>query len=266
MKVAVVTPYHRESIALLEQCYRSVAAQYYPCRHVMVADGFPNPAVDGWPVLHLKLPAAHGDGGSAGRYAGAVAAIEAGAEAIAFLDADNWLQPDHIATLVVLALHENADLATAGRSLHRLDGSLLGIDEQKTGFVDTSCMLLRQPIFPLIEVWNAIPVSLWGICDRIFSMALRERAARRVHSRRPTVCYRTGFAIHYRQCGEAPPFSLGEKEAPLRRGAALWDSLPIAGRRRIVYAGDPSRDLPPPWPEDRPEAPPAYRLNFNWVK
>ncbi|MGB8840959.1 MAG: glycosyltransferase [Aliidongia sp.] len=265
MKVAVVTPYYRESTAILAECHLSVQVQSHSCRHYLVADGFPNPTVRTWPVTHLELPTAHGDGGSAARYAGAMAAIADGADAVAFLDADNWFQPDHIATMVAVTTEAGADIGTAHRTLHRPDGTLLGIDNRDsigTHFADTSCLFVRRAAFDLIEVWRAMPASLGPICDVIVSLAHAQRSAKLVHSPKPTVCYRTTYAPHFQRHGEAPPAGLGDKMLPIHVARAVWNSLPLADRRRIVLAGDPTCDLAPPWPEDRPDQPPAYRRNL----
>ena len=62
MKVAVVTPYYRESDAVLKVCLDSVRDQSHKdCRHFLVSDGFPNPLVDAYDTTHIKLPAGHGD-------------------------------------------------------------------------------------------------------------------------------------------------------------------------------------------------------------
>jgi hypothetical protein len=228
MKIAVVTPYYKEPIETLAQCHGSVAAQTHPCLHVMVADRFPNPAVRDWPVVHLELPPGDEDGRNTARYAGALAAIAEGAEAIAFLDADNWFRPDHIATMVALTREAGADIGTAQRALHRLDGSFLGLDtEDSVGgeFADTNCLFIRKPAFGTLEVWGAMPPALWSIDDRIFSLALKQRVATHAHSAVPTVSYRTGYPTHYRQFGEAPPSGLADKITPASFGTACrWPS------------------------------------------
>src|SRR4029453_5901166 len=55
-RIAVLTPYFQESLSLLERCHRSVRQQTVSCEHIMVADGFPRPELDSWPVRHIKLP------------------------------------------------------------------------------------------------------------------------------------------------------------------------------------------------------------------
>ncbi|MEI9963395.1 MAG: glycosyltransferase [Caulobacteraceae bacterium] len=110
LRVAVVTPYFKEPLELLRQCHLSVARQTYPCLHVMVADGFPQAALDGWQIDHLTLPRPHGDIGSTPRLVGCYHAIGLGFDAVAFLDADNWYREDHVETLV--RLHERTGAAS----------------------------------------------------------------------------------------------------------------------------------------------------------
>ena len=39
MKPAVITPYHQESLKILERCHHSVRAQLTDATHILVADG-----------------------------------------------------------------------------------------------------------------------------------------------------------------------------------------------------------------------------------
>ena len=77
---AVITPYYKESLAVLERCHRSCQEQQgdWPLRHVMVADGHPRPELAGWNVDHIVLPQAHGDNGNTPRCLGAISAINQG--------------------------------------------------------------------------------------------------------------------------------------------------------------------------------------------
>ena len=63
---AVITPYFLEPLEVLERCHRSCKNQDgdWPLRHVMVADGHPQAAIDTWDVDHITLPRAHGDNGN----------------------------------------------------------------------------------------------------------------------------------------------------------------------------------------------------------
>ncbi len=63
LKVAVVTAYAREDLALLRRAHDSVLGQTYPCRHLMVADGFPRAEVAQWDAEHRVLETPHRDYG-----------------------------------------------------------------------------------------------------------------------------------------------------------------------------------------------------------
>ncbi len=162
MKVAVITPYYRESLAWLRQCHESVLAQTHPCRHFMVADGFANEAVAGWDLSHTVLPRAHADYGNTPRAVGALQAHTEGYDAVAFLDADNWFYPEHIAAMVRLHQETGAVVCTATRTLHRLDGSLMFVDRESDGdkHADTNCMFFTRALFKLLPLWVMMPIQM----------------------------------------------------------------------------------------------------------
>lgn len=193
MRVAVITPYHMEDIETLRQCQASVAAQTYPCSHFMVADGFPKPEVEAWPVQHVVLPNAHGIGGDLPRCVGSILALKQGFDAITYLDADNWYVPDHIELLVTLQRASIADVCIALRSMHRVDGTAMPLADPPSHdrYYDTSCILLTRPAFPVVFVWAMIPPQAGVIDDRIVSLAIRKHRFRIAKTDRPTVAYRT---------------------------------------------------------------------------
>jgi glycosyltransferase involved in cell wall biosynthesis len=207
MRVAVITPYHREVRSYLEACHRSVSEQTHDCRHVMVADGNPDPVAMNWDADHIVLPYPHDDIGSTPRAIGALHAIGAGFDAVAFLDADNWYAPDHIAALAGLHYETGAAILTASRHLCRLDGSVMATCPHSNGedFVDTSCMMLMRPAFHLASKWALLPPYAHLIGDRIMLHYMKESGLPRVHLSRPTVFYRCGKAGIYRDLGEPIP-------------------------------------------------------------
>jgi cellulose synthase/poly-beta-1,6-N-acetylglucosamine synthase-like glycosyltransferase len=103
MKVAVITPYYKESRAWLERCLDSVAAQSHPCTHIVVADGHPQDWIDERPVRHLRLDRPHADYGDTPRALGGLMAANEGFDAICFLDADNWYGRHHVLSCLRLA-------------------------------------------------------------------------------------------------------------------------------------------------------------------
>jgi hypothetical protein len=207
MKIAVVTPYYREDLSILEHCHRSVATQSVACTHVMVADGFPSDEVARWPVEHITLPQPHHDVGSAARTVGSFHAIGLGFDGIAFLDADNWYGQEHLASLLALHRETGASFLTSSRLLCRLDGSVMGPCPTTDGvrFVDTSSMLLMRPAFGLISNWCMVPDYAHIVADRVFLYLARSTGVAMAHSGQPTVSYRCGKAGIYEDFSETPP-------------------------------------------------------------
>jgi glycosyltransferase involved in cell wall biosynthesis len=112
-RIFIVTPYFQEPIEWLRTCHESVLKQAVPCRHVLIADGNPQPEIDDWDVHHIKLPVNAGDAGNTPRAIGGLFAQGQKADALAYLDADNWYTEDHISEMVEAVRSSGADIATA---------------------------------------------------------------------------------------------------------------------------------------------------------
>ena len=181
--------------------------QSYPCTHIMVADGHPNPLVERLNVQHIRSAQAHGDYGDTPRAIGSLSAIGQGFDAIAYLDADNWYKPNHIESLVALQRESGADVCTSVREFRRLDGSLLGVCPFSDGdlFVDVSCFFLTRKAFPVAVHWAFIPPQLHCIDDRVILLRIKELGLTRAHSWRATLCYRGSAHFEYNLFGEEPP-------------------------------------------------------------
>ncbi len=235
MQVSVITPYVREDPALLEQAHRSVMAQTHACTHVFVSDGSPDVLIDGWDAEHIRLPHAHADGGDLARGIGALHAISAGADAIAFLDADNWYEPDHIESLVTLWRQERKAICTSARSICRPDGSILdAIDDESdgVGFADVNTLFIHRDAVDAVALWATIPPEVGPICDRVFWLLARRRGYVAAHTGRATVNYRTRWYGHYATKGEAPP-------------SIMKDGT--ANREAIIFWNDYVASKPPDW-------------------
>ena len=208
MRVAVITPYYQESRDVLAKCHQSVAAQSHPCTHFMVADGHPRPEVSEWAVDHVILPAAHGDNGNTPRSIGSLTAINQGFDAIAYLDADNWFAPDHIASLAALHAKTGAAVCTSARTIHRGDGTFMYRDTAGSDgetFADTSCLFLTRAAFRLAPLWAMMPKALGPVCDRMIWKAIVARDLPRAHTGQATLAFRSQYAAHYRHINEDPP-------------------------------------------------------------
>jgi FkbM family methyltransferase len=254
MKIAIVTPYHREQDHILEVCLKSVADQSYKnCRHFLVADGFPNALVAKWEVSHIILPSAHGDTGNLARCIGAIYAVSEGFDGIAFLDADNWYTPDHIGRLVELHKRTGASVCTSGRTIHRLDGSFMYLDKGDSNkFIDTSCLCIFRSAFDLLPLWGMMPPKFGEFGDRVMWQAILERGLSRSHSPNPTVGFRSQYAASYRGIGEKPPPN-AKKNVSTR---ALFDMPPVERASLLLgLANEYDRNMPVPKnTEERKEA------------
>lgn len=238
LRVAVVTPYYREPDDILEACLASVRAQTHPATHILVADGHRSPLVDArpahptHPVQHIVLPQAHGDFGSTPRAIGSLSAVAQGFDAIAYLDADNWYEPDHVQSMVDLHRQSGAVVCVASRALHRLDGSLLdAAGEASDGktHVDTNCLFLTSAAFRAASLWGLVPSALRAIDDRLVWTAIRGLGVRIARRLPPTVHYRTAFAVHYAERGEPPPTG-AKTHDHVGRALTLWRNLSSADR------------------------------------
>jgi hypothetical protein len=231
MRVAVVSPYFRESLDWLRECHDSVRAQTHACTHIMVADGYPRAEVAAWPGLrHIALPVTHGNGGDTPRAIGSIEAIGAGFDAIAYLDSDNSYAPDHIESLVDLHRRTGAAFCSSTRYLCRVDGSIMAECLSCDGetFVDTNCMFFGRQAFRMVTAWVLMPDFAHVLCDRVVFRAIKNAELQTAHTGRPTVYYRSKLSDVYRNLGEPIPPGVSERN-PWQQDAAhdLW----VAGGR-----------------------------------
>ena len=206
-RYAIITPYFKEERHLLERCIRSVHAQTHPADHFMIADGHPQSWIDSERVRHIKLDRSHANFGNTPRAVGAVMASSEGYDGIGLLDAENWLESDHVASCIEAAERsELCDYVIAQRNMYRPDGSLLDVkDESLRTLVDTNCFFLLPGSYHVIPHFGLTPNELSPVCDRVFAFALRERHLQAEIVDRKTVNYLCLWAGPYRKAGEIPP-------------------------------------------------------------
>ena len=98
-------------------------------------------------------------------------AVSAGCEGIGFLDADNWLEPRHVASCIAASKRsEPCDYVIAQRNLCRPDGSVINVDDPPVeSFVDTSCFFLLPGSYHVIGHFSLMPTELAPICTACFT-------------------------------------------------------------------------------------------------
>jgi len=205
MRVAVITPYHNETPEVLSRCYQSVIHQTYKdITHFMVADGSPSELP--LQIQQMSVPKCADFGDTPRGVASAVAWAQ-GYDAIAYLDADCWYEPNHIITMVGVLKESGSDIVTCPRNLYRLDGSFMAVDSESDGkaFNDTNCFLFSRKTFPLLASWMFKPLELCIIDDRVLWQVVQQSQVKVARSLKPTVNYTTTLAFHYQQNNEPIP-------------------------------------------------------------
>lgn len=210
MKVAIITPYFKESDSTLERCHASVLNQTYPnIHHIMIADGHPSAwceersgsYLSKMKLEHITFPKSHNDAGATPRALGALSAFSRGFDAVAFLDADNWYEPDHIEIMVDKMKTENLGAVVATRTIYSTECKFMYVDliESKIeNTVDTNCWLLNKSLYKFMPAWiTDKPNHL--ISDMIFCKVLKANKITMAQVSKPTVCYVSNWGWHYEQ-------------------------------------------------------------------
>lgn len=208
MKVAVITPYFRESIDVLRRCHDSVLRQTHPCTHIFVSDGHPQPTVGDWQVQHLRLPLAHGDYGNTPRGIGGVSALNQGFDAVAYLDADNWYAEDHVESLVQLCRDTKYLVGFSSRHLVLPSGELCpfqSTEDIQHQHVDTSCFFITKEAGFLVPMWAMMDPHISSVCDRMMFQIVLTRGVSHGWTGRQTLYYETRFPGHFAAMGKPPP-------------------------------------------------------------
>lgn len=208
-RYAIVTPYYKEDRALIQRCIDSVRAQTIKADHIMVADGHPQSWLDGEGVRHIKLDREHRDFGNTPRGVGALLAIGDEYDGIGLLDADNWLDNDHIEKCLQAAADKHGraelcDYVIAMRRFMRPDGTDMRLREEK-GHVDTNCFFFLRGSFSVVPHWAMMPKKVSIICDRVFYQMLKTHSYKYAHVKTHTVNYHSLWESNYRAVGEPMP-------------------------------------------------------------
>lgn len=257
LRVAVVTPYYQEPADKLERCLRSVQAQDYPhVTHYCVADGFAQPqTLAPWPrVRHVVLPNAHANYGCTPRGIGAQCALADGMDVVCYLDADNYLLPGHVTSLVQVYERGRAggqplDAVFASRTMFVPGHEQLTLvppgEAPGAGFADTSCISLARSAGFLWGAWCQFPRSLTPVCDRVMCRLMQHHGLRVAWTGQATVRYESNWSFTYQQAGLPVPteglhdgtlLDVGRDLAP----DELWSLLRVRWQLGAPAAGAPA--------------------------
>jgi glycosyltransferase involved in cell wall biosynthesis len=223
MKIAVVTAYHQITPEL-EQCLSSVRGQsYQDVIHIIIGDGCTLPSELTESVLNIPLPVNIGDIGDTPRALGVIYAKSLGVDSITFLDSDNWIEPNHIDTLVKTLQANDSHVVACKRNICHLDGSVMGVcpDSNGINFCDTNCLMVTKELFDFASSGWKVPDHLHVIGDRIIWDQLIHATDKISISEYPTVNYRTGFAGHYPMFGRSIPEGVKSGSAILEQKAII---------------------------------------------
>lgn len=206
--VTVITP--TIGSPKLWDAIESVKAQTYPCKHLIVLDG-PDVKADRLPWPHdgyencqiVKTPENTGANGFNGQRIYAAYPHLVNSDYIAFLDEDNWYEPDHIENLVKTIEAKNLDFAYSLRQIYSPTKKYLCNDDceslgkweifmsrksphGKHYLIDTSAYLFnRKFIQHTCHLWHS---GAWGE-DRRYFYAVKDHAKYDT-SGKYTLCYR----------------------------------------------------------------------------
>jgi len=209
MRVAYITPYFKEEPQVLERCIKSVEAQTIKGDHFLISDGHPQDWVANRVARHIPLGKSHGDYGNTPRGIGAQLAVSEGYDAIGFLDADNWIDPNHTKECLTTAIGNygspvNCDYVVARRRFVRPDMTVLNMPDDSS-LIDTSCFFFLRGAFPMLPTWNLMPKEFSNIGDRIFGKRIREAGLNSATNKAVTVNYLNLWASSYHAMHETPP-------------------------------------------------------------
>ena len=213
VKPAVITPYFNEDRSTLDRCIQSVAGQQYGATHFLVADGKAKKSLVDLDIEHLILPGPHRDYGNTPRCIGALSAINRGYNAIFFLDADNWYEPNHIEEAVKVKIDSTAaDVVVSSRKIILPDNVEVSVDadELARNHVDTSCMALFEEAFSILPLWATMTPELSSVGDRVIFNTMRQRNFRIEFTNKKTVNYSTNYKYHYKKAGLQVPLGAYE--------------------------------------------------------
>lgn len=200
-KIAVITPTYQTPENWLRQCIESVQRQTIgPVEHIIISDGNPDFALPaGFSGTVIQLAEHFGDYGDTPRWIGVQKAIQNGAEVIAFLDADNWYEDNHLESCIAAAGSEKATVVASKRMLVTLAGDPIDTCYMcgTEGFADTSSMVFFAPAFEALRAWGDMEDWQHPIDDRIVWQRVKNLGCPIALTNEVTLNYRCTHRLFY---------------------------------------------------------------------
>tara|TARA_E500000178_G_C16977757_1_gene734226 strand:+ start:225 stop:1712 length:1488 start_codon:yes stop_codon:yes gene_type:complete len=220
MNVYCITPVYDPNIEYLKQNIESIRNQTVPVKHMLVFDGpeglkkilkynasaKKNFKINLKDIEILELPVCHRDYGDTPRYMGTVSAFSRGAEAIFWIDDDNWIEPNHTEKMIS-NLTEKQPIATCQRNICTLEGKIMGecIETDPYKFIDMNCYVIHSSAKTICTtLWTMRP-DMHIFDDKVLYANIRESKIPFNYYQTPTVNYRTNFNFHYQHYGYPIP-------------------------------------------------------------
>lgn len=224
-RIAVITPTYQTPTPWLEQCVRSVQAQSVgPVMHVLINDGDPDFCLPNcFAGQFIQTDRHYGDFGDTPRWIGVQWAIKWGADAIAFLDADNWFERHHLRTCIEACRDQRAEVATSQRMLVALNGAPIAKCHMcgTLDFADTSSMLFRSSAFEALRAWGNMEDWQHAIDDRLVWQRVRDLGFRIGQTNTVTFNYRCTHRMFYETYGWPVPDGV-KTEMYVEEALARW--------------------------------------------
>jgi len=239
MRIAIITAYFKEERATIERCIDSVRSQTQPAEHILVAHGHPQAWIGAGNLRQIVLDRNNDDFGDTPRAIGLVVAIREGYDAVQFLDADNVIDPHHVAMSAGMLRSTGAHMLVLKRRFLRQDGSVLNFisaRDETLAAIDTNCYLFARPSFPTALKWTLIPKELSYMGATVFRSVFSKAGHPVAVASEPTVGYTSMWANTYTEVGETPPPGFRDHSLRAERARAWWSGLDDARRTEIQSA------------------------------
>lgn len=189
----------------LDQAIASVESQMYPSVKCWVIIDGPEYVAPSLAITQnhpnvsvMAVPENTGANGFYGHRIYAASSFLINTDYVLFLDQDNWMQPEHVATLIDNCERKNLDWSYSLRSIYDRDGNYLLDDNceslgqwpiflsEQHHLVDTSCYCVRRETITRVGgAWYAG----WG-GDRQFYQTISQYFPRFGTTGRHSLCYR----------------------------------------------------------------------------